>query len=161
MHDFGSAQSIADELVAESQRGDRKREETAGHNLYAEIHMARGEWHEAVAPLEKVLQISQELGDVGIAARAHTKLARTWLELGDTVNAAKHVAHVAAERPANAELLRLQARLAAANGDADAAVRLMTEARLLAGETWQKSDDVLLDDYRTRLPNASQTSTSP
>ena len=161
MGDYDGARSIADEIIADSVEHDRHREETAGHNLYAEIAMTQGQWGDAIPSLEQVLQVSRAIGDSSLAASAHTKLTECWLELGDTDKAATHLQTVLDDRPADADMLRLQARLAAVGGDTESAIELMSEARIRAGEKWRAEDDELLESYRTRLPNPSQTSTEP
>lgn len=141
MGDYDGARAIADALIAESIEHGRRREETAGYNLYAQIYRERGQWNDAVASLEQVLAIAQEIGDAALGAEAHTGLADCWLELGDTQKAATHIELVLAGRPADDDILKLQARLAAATGDPVNAVQLMSEARTLAGQKWQSRDD--------------------
>jgi Flp pilus assembly protein TadD len=123
--------------------------------------MTQGHWSDAIPSLEQVLQVSQAIGDSSLAASAHTKLTECWLELGDTDKAATHLQTVLDDRPADADMLRLQARLAAVSGDTESAIELMSEARIRAGEKWRAEDDELLENYRTRLPKPSQTSTEP
>jgi tetratricopeptide (TPR) repeat protein len=153
MGNYDGARAVADELVADSVANDRRREETAGHKLYAEIHMKRHDWGDAIGPLEQVLEIAQEIGDVGLAADAHVRLSQCWLELGDIPRASTHLQLVLAERPADADTLRLQARLAAANGDIGNAVTVMSEARTRAGESWTEDDDALLAAWQQAATN--------
>jgi DNA-binding winged helix-turn-helix (wHTH) protein/tetratricopeptide (TPR) repeat protein len=148
MGDYDGARSIAEQIIAETAEHDRRREETAGHNLVAEIYMQQGRYEEAIAALEEVLAIALEIGDSGLAASAHGGLGRCWLELGDTEKAATHIGIVVAERPADAELLRLQARLAAISGKPREAARLMADARIRAGERWTADDDQQLASYQ-------------
>ena len=51
-------------------------------------------------------------------------------------------------RPADADVLKLQAQLAAQLGDSDQAVEFMTAARLRAGEGWHDDDNEKLESYR-------------
>jgi tetratricopeptide (TPR) repeat protein len=131
-------------MIADSIENDRRREETAGYNLHAQIHIARSAWAEAIASAERVLAIAQEIGDDGLGAGAHARLAQSWLELEDTDKAALHLQFVLNQRPADADILRLQARLAAATGDHRNAVAVMSEARTRAGESWASEDDEML-----------------
>jgi DNA-binding winged helix-turn-helix (wHTH) protein/tetratricopeptide (TPR) repeat protein len=141
---YDGARAIADEMIADSIENDRRREETAGYNLHAQIHIARSAWAEAIASAERVLAIAQEIGDDGLGAGAHARLAQSWLELEDTDKAALHLQFVLNQRPADADILRLQARLAAATGDHRNAVAVMSEARTRAGESWASEDDEML-----------------
>ena len=152
---MATARAIADEMIADSIENDRRREETAGYNLYAQIHIEKSEWTEAIASAEQVLAVAQEIGDDGLGAGAHARLARCWLELGDTDKAAVHLQFVLNQRPADAEILRLQARLAAATGDHRSAVTLMSEARTRAGESWSSEDDERLAMWQQAADAAS------
>jgi DNA-binding winged helix-turn-helix (wHTH) protein/tetratricopeptide (TPR) repeat protein len=152
---FDGARAIADEMIADSIENDRRREETAGYNLHAQIHIEKDEWTEAIASVEQVLVIAREIGDDGLGAGAHSRLAQCWLELGDTDKAAAHLQFVLNQRPADAEILRLQARLAAATGDHRSAVTLMSEARTRAGESWSSEDDERLAMWQQAADAAS------
>ncbi|MEJ2127629.1 MAG: winged helix-turn-helix domain-containing protein [Woeseiaceae bacterium] len=156
MGNFDGARSIADEMIADSIENDRRREETAGYNLYAQLHIERDEWADAVASLEQVLAIAQELGDDNLGAGAHAGLARCWLELGDTGKASTHLQLVLSQRPADADIQRLQARLAAAGGNFDDAVSLMSEARTRAGESWTDKDEQMLAGWHQALADLAE-----
>ena len=145
--DYDSAAAIADELLADSRENGRRREETAGLNLHAEIFMAREQWQAAIEQLEEVLSISEEIGDNGLAASAHAKLAKSLLETGQIDQAESHINVVLAERPADADILKLQAQLAAVRDQPTVAVEFMTAARSSAGEAWQETDDQALASY--------------
>jgi DNA-binding winged helix-turn-helix (wHTH) protein/tetratricopeptide (TPR) repeat protein len=144
MGDHDGARSIADQLIAESVEAGRLREETAGHNLYAEIHMQRGEWSEAVAALDLVAEIARDIGDNGLVTSAYAKLGRCWLELDDLDKAGVYIRHVLLERPTDADTGRLHARMAAAAGNYIAAASVMRGARSRAGESWTEADEELL-----------------
>jgi len=55
---------------------------------------------------------------------------------------------VTLERPEHPDVLRLQAHLAWARGDAQAAAASMAQARSLAGESWNARDAAELERYR-------------
>ncbi len=55
---------------------------------------------------------------------------------------------VSAERPTDADVLKLRAWLAAESGDAGEAEELMSDARTRAGETWTDEDETVLESYR-------------
>jgi tetratricopeptide (TPR) repeat protein len=109
--------------------------------------MAQEQWQRAIEQLEKVLFISDEIGDTGLAASAHTKLARALLETGQLEQAESHINIILAQRPANADVLKLQAQLAALRDQPAAAIDFMNAARSSAGEAWQDSDDEVLESY--------------
>ena len=157
---YDGARSIADEMIADSIENDRRREETAGYNLYAQIHIERAEWTDAITSLEQVLSIAQEIGDDNLGAGAHARLARCWLELGDTTRASTHLQLVLAQRPADADILRLQARLAAATDDFGNAVGLMSEARTRAGESWTDADEQLLTTWQQAAAELAEAETN-
>lgn len=157
MGDYDGAQAIADELIAESVDAGRLREETAGHNLYAEIHMARGDWNDAVAALELVVEIGHDIGDDGLVTSAYARLGRCWLELNDIDKAGFYIRHVLLERPNDADTGRLNARMAAAAGDFEAAANAMQGARSRAGEGWTADDEELITYYQA---SAGQAATS-
>ncbi len=146
--DYDNATAIADELLTDSRDNGRRREETAGLNLHAEIFLAQEQWQHAIEQLEEVLFISDEIGDTGLAASAHTKLARALLETGQLEQAESHINIILAQRPADADVLKLQAQLAALRDQPAAAIEFMNAARSSAGETWQDSDDQVLESYR-------------
>ena len=117
-------------------------------NLQAEIFLAKGEWQSAIARLTEVLAISEEIGDTGLAAAAHAKLARASLETGQTDQAELQINRNLALRPADAEVLKLQAQLAASRDQPNEALEFMTAARSSAGEAWQEADDQVLQSYQ-------------
>jgi DNA-binding winged helix-turn-helix (wHTH) protein/tetratricopeptide (TPR) repeat protein len=145
--DYDTAAAIADELLADARENGRRREETAGLNLHAEIFIAKEQWQSAIEQLAEVLSISEEIGDNGLAASAHAKLARALLETGQIDQAESHINLILAQRPADADVLKLQAQLAALRDQPAAAVEFMTAARSSAGEAWQDSDDQVLKSY--------------
>ena len=149
--EYATAATIADELLADSRDNSRRREETAGLNLHAEIHLEQGQWQQAIAQLEEYLVISDEIGDHGLAANAHAKLAKAKLETGQIDAAETHINTFLAQRPADTYVLKLQAQLAAAHDESADAVEFMTAARISAGEAWQDEDEQMLEGYRQSL----------
>ena len=145
--DYDNAAAIANELLADSRENNRRREETAGLNLHAEIFLAKQEWQNAIEQLQEVLFISDEIGDKGLAASAHAKLARAKLETGQIEQAETHIDLILAQRPAGTDVLKLQAQLASLKEQPVEAVDYMTAARSSAGEAWQESDDQVLESY--------------
>lgn len=149
--EYATAAAIADELLADSRENARRREETAGLSLHAEIFLEQGQWQQAISQLEEFLVISDEIGDHGLAASAHAKLAKAKLETGQIEQAETHISTYLAQRPADTYVLKLQAQLAAAHDESADAVEFMTAARISAGEAWQDEDEQALEGYRQSL----------
>ena len=146
--DYATAAAIADELLLDSRSNSRRREETAGLNLHAEIFLAQEQWSEAILQLDEVLAIADEIGDTSLAAGAHARVALAQLELGQLEQAEAHIATILEQRPPDADVLKLQARVAIQHDQPALALDHMTAARSSAGEAWQESDDQLLESYR-------------
>ena len=104
-------------------------------NLYADIFADQQQWDSAINELQQVLAIAEEIGDPGLAAGAHANLANALLRVDRLADARSHVDQIAATRADDADVLRLQARIAAKEGLASDAVTLMTAARNKAGES--------------------------
>lgn len=154
--DYATAAAIADELLADSRANGRRREETAGLNLHAEICLAQQQWLEAIPHLDEVLTIADEIGDTNLAVGAHTKLARALLEIPELEQAEAHIDAVLAQHPPDADVLKLQARLAARRDEPGQALDYMTAARSRAGEAWQETDEQLLEAYRDAAATESR-----
>jgi tetratricopeptide (TPR) repeat protein len=146
--DYATAAAIADELLADSRSNERRREETAGLNLHAEVFLAQEKWPEAIAQLHEVLGIASEIGDSGLVADARTSLARALLETGQVEEAEAHIAAILEQRPPDTGVLKLQAHVAAQREEPALAVDYMTAARSSAGEAWESTDDEVLETYR-------------
>jgi Flp pilus assembly protein TadD len=125
-----------------------ERHEAGAISLQAEIQMARGHWSLAIASLEEALVIAERIGDRAVADSARVHLAEALLETGDVERARVHVNSLAHDRTTDADVIVLQARLAAHDGDVEEAARLMVLARTNAGEGWTADDDALLASYR-------------
>lgn len=151
--DFGGAEAIAQELLQVSRERGIDREEAGAIMLWAEIRIAQRQWTQAVDFLQQANDISVAIGDTEIQASVSVDLARCWLELGDIEQAAPLVEFAASSRPTDAEVIKLQARYAAATGENVEAVRLMGLARTNAGESWNDSDDRELERYRVAAEN--------
>lgn len=146
--DYDTAAAIADELLLDARGNNRKREETAGLNLHSEIFLEQERWSDAIVTLDELLAIADEIGDTGIAAGAHARMAQALLESGQPEQAEAHIATILEQRPPDADVLKLQARVAVLREQLDQALVHMTAARSSAGEAWQESDDQLLESYR-------------
>ena len=117
-------------------------------NLHADIFIAQEQWASAIVELEAVLAITEEIGDTGLEASARAKMALALLETNQLADAEAHIDAILAIRPPGADVLRLQARVAALHNDPDQAVEHMTAARISAGEAWDEEDEQTLETYR-------------
>jgi tetratricopeptide (TPR) repeat protein len=154
--DYDTAAAIADELLADSRANGRRREETAGLNLHAEIYLAQKQWHDAIPHLDDVLAIAEAIGDTGLAVGAHARLARALLEIPELEQAEAHIEAILARRPPDADVLKLQARLAAQSNEPALALDYMTAARSSAGEAWEEADETMLESYRDAAATESR-----
>jgi len=146
--DYDGADAIADELLQTARQGDLERQEAGALALQAEVLMARQRWADAAGLLESAIGIAERIGDTALADAAHAHLAEALLELDEPETARTHLGAVTQERATDADLVTLRARLAARDGDAAEAARLMGLARSYAGEAWSREDEVLLESYR-------------
>lgn len=77
------------------------------------------------------------------------KLANAHLDQMDMEAAAPLVGALSGQ-PSNVRSLEVQARFAFLRDDAEAAVRLMSEARTLAGEHWADESETALQKYQEK-----------
>ena len=154
--DYDGAMAMANELLTESRENDRRREETGALRAVAAVHMAEGQYQNAIDNLLEVHAIATEIGDSGIRVSTEIDLADAYLELGDTAAAEPYVSSAAAERPDEAASLKIQARLVALKGNDEEAARLMGLARIAAAEDWTTLDSELLASYRREAGDSSK-----
>ena len=98
------------------------------------------EFNEALARVRETTWASKE-------NTLATKLANAYLDQLDTDAAAPLIGALGGQPP-NVQSLKVQARFAFQRGDADAAVRLMSEAKSLAGEHWADESESALQKYQ-------------
>jgi Tfp pilus assembly protein PilF len=92
--------------------------------------------------------IATEIGDDSVRVATDIELADAYLSLNQADAARQYVEVARTERPEEAGSLKVQARYAAQSGDSQEAARLMSQARIRAGEGWTADDDVRLAAYR-------------
>lgn len=149
--DFEAALEIANELLHAADAIDADRERAYAYALLGEIYIAQSDWVTAIDHLDTAHEIAARNKNAESVTTVSGKLARAWLEAGDTEKARPFIEHVAAARPFEAENIILQAELAAADNRSEEAARLMTLARNNAGERWTAADAELLERYRADL----------
>ena len=146
--DVAAANIIADEMLGFAVERERRYDQGQALVLLAAIHKARGDADDGIRLLEQALDIAAELDDEQLEAEALTSLARAYLDLELPDDAEPHVLRLTQLQPADADTLRLRARLAFFRGDLESAVTEMQRARDRAGETWSPADAERLTRYR-------------
>ena len=154
--DHAGADAIAAELLQFARENEMERHEAGAIALQAEVQMAQQQWQRAIALLEESAAITERIGDTALRDATHQHIAEAHLELDNVEDARRHVDLIADGRADDPDVMVLQARLAAIDGDADEAVRLMAAARTSAGEAWDDDQEALLERYRDAAsqPNA-------
>jgi DNA-binding winged helix-turn-helix (wHTH) protein/tetratricopeptide (TPR) repeat protein len=154
LHD--DALAIAMELLDEARDNNRQRDETAAMRVVSGVYSKLGQHPQALQMLEEAFSIADKLDDTVVKASLHILLAEEYLAIADTDAAAPHVNLAAAQRPEDADSLKVQALFAAMTGNNDDAARLMGFARTNAGEGWSDADASLLAQYRSNAGNNTE-----
>ena len=146
--DYDGADVIAVELLQFARDNEIERHEAGAIALRAEVLMARRQWRQAIALLEETADITERIGETALHDATHQHIAEAHLELGNVEDARRHVSLIAGSRADDPDVMVLQARLAANDGDDAEAARLMTAARTSAGEAWDDDREALLETFR-------------
>ena len=146
--DLDGAGVIAQNLLQTARESEHDTEEARALNLVGEVMLARERFGDAVDAFSEALAITLRIGDGPLVFAARANLTHALLERGDTDDAEPHLDAVALERPEHPDVLRLQAHMAWAHGNAQAAAESMAQARSLAGESWNARDAAELERYR-------------
>jgi DNA-binding winged helix-turn-helix (wHTH) protein/tetratricopeptide (TPR) repeat protein len=152
---YDDALAIANELLNDARENDRQRNETASMQVIAKVFSQRAQHRDAIRIYEEAYEISNRIDDDVVMTSLHIRLAEEYLAANDAVAAAPHVEQAAAERPEDADSLKVQAALASMTGSLKEAARLMGIARMNAGEGWSDSDAALLAEYRAAAAEAT------
>jgi DNA-binding winged helix-turn-helix (wHTH) protein/tetratricopeptide (TPR) repeat protein len=154
--DYDGAESVAAELLQTARENQMERHEAGAIALQAELQMAREQWPQAIALLEESAAITERIGDTALRDATYQHIAEACLALDNVEDARRYVALIEETRADDPQVMVLQARLAAIDGDAGEAVRIMAAARSSAGEAWDDDQQALLESLRAV---ASQTAT--
>ncbi len=145
---FDGAIAIATSLLDRSRDEEKVREESAALRTLAAVHTAQGQNGAAIELLEEALALATSINDTIVQASLHILLGHGYLAIGDIAAATPYVEQASAERPEDADSLKLQAMFEWHRGDTDLAAQLMGIARTNAGEGWSEEDAALLASYR-------------
>ena len=143
------AESTALRVLAASREHDIMSSEVQAMELLGDIELKRGnttaaiiEFSDALTRVRKTTWTSKEIS-------LNTKLANALLDQMK-LEAAAPLVGALSEKPTNVQSLKVQARFAFLRGESDSAVRLMSEAKTLAGEHWADESESTLQKYRAK-----------
>jgi tetratricopeptide (TPR) repeat protein len=112
--------------------------------LLGDIAIARGDTRGAIDEFNAALTRVRETTWTSKENTLEQKLANAYMDQANIEAAAPLIGAMATQEP-NVQALKARARFAFLDGDADTAVRLMSQARELAGEHWaQESEQAFL-----------------
>ncbi len=131
-------------VLDESRDNDLLQPEVQSLELLGDIAVARGDRATAIAEFKAALERVREASWTGKENTLGTKLANVFLDESDIESAAPLIGALSGQEP-NVQSLKVQARYAFDRGNAETAVKLMKQAKLLAGKHWaEESEDTLL-----------------
>ena len=145
---YGGADAIAAELLQFARENQMERQEAGAIALQAEVQMAQEQWQQAIALLEESVAITQRIGDTALRDATYKHIAEAHLELDNVEDARRHVELIENSRADDPDVMILRARLAAIDGNADEAVKIMAAARTSSGEAWDEDRQALLESFR-------------
>lgn len=142
--DTGRAAGIADSLLESADEVRNAGAKARAQWLGGLVAGARGDGDASIAHHLDALAYARDNGDESLRIDAAAALASLYLERGDTARAAVLVEEIRPLSASRQDFMRLDARLAFAQGSRDRALEIMSELRVLAGEAWRPGDDQLL-----------------
>lgn len=143
----GLAETTALQVLESARRQQHVQPEIEALELLGDTALARDDSASAVAEYQAALARVREASWGAKESTLLGKLAEVHLQAGDIAAAAPLVGALGGQQ-ANLRSLKVQARFAWAEGDAARAVKLMEDARALAGEAWDDESEALLATYR-------------
>ena len=143
------AESTALRVLAASREHDIMSSEVQAMELLGDIELKRGNTAAAIIDFSDALTRVRKTTWASKENTLETKLANALLDQMDLEAAAPLVGALSGQ-PANVQSLKVQARFAFLRGDAETAVRLMSEAKALAGEHWADESESALQIYRAK-----------
>ena len=146
--DYAGADAVAADLLQIARENQMDRQEAGAIALQAEIRMAVQQWQTAVELLEQATTIAERIGDDALQDATRQHIASAYFELGEIDRARESIRQIAGSRANDPDVMVLQARLAAHDGQSAEAARLMTNARTSAGEAWTQDNETILEAYR-------------
>jgi len=143
------AESTALRVLEEARQNELMQPEIQAMELLGDIAMERGEVENAIAEYEAAITRVRESTWASKENTLAQKLVNAYLDIGDLDSAAPLVGALGGQEP-NLQSLKVQARFAWIRGDATTAVKLMEQARELAGENWTDESEAAMQQYRAK-----------
>jgi DNA-binding winged helix-turn-helix (wHTH) protein/tetratricopeptide (TPR) repeat protein len=141
------AESTALLVLEESRENDLMQPEVQALELLGDIEAKRGDRPAAISELREALERVREASWTGKENTLGIKLANLFLDESDLDSAAPLVGALSGQEP-NVQSLKVQARYAFERGDAENALKLMQQAKKLAGENWANESETTLLQYQ-------------
>ena len=143
--DHEQAMVLANDLLETARKRNDLRAVGRALQLIARIELATGQTDEAINRMHDALQDAVGRDDSLLVDSLWRDLAGAYLDLGLVDDATEALAAVTpGDDP---ELIRLNARLAHAQGETSRALALMTDLRGRIGESWHADDEALLISF--------------
>jgi len=140
--EFAGRQAAA--LLEEAQQSAHAPAAAGARLLLADVARAAGRDDEAGALLADVLAYARTAGARGLLGEAGVRQAERLLERGEAERAGELLEEIRPYAGTTHRFLRCEARLAAANGDTERALAILTGLRSRAAERWRDADEALL-----------------
>jgi DNA-binding winged helix-turn-helix (wHTH) protein/tetratricopeptide (TPR) repeat protein/TolB-like protein len=145
---WGQAETTALYVLEQSRANELMQPEIQAMELLGDIALARGDLPAATAEYEATLERVRQSTWTGKENTLLHKLANAYMDAQNSEAAAPLIGALTLQEP-NVQSLKAQARFAHANGDRQAALDLMLEAKQLAGEHWAPQSEEILQSYTT------------
>jgi tetratricopeptide (TPR) repeat protein len=143
---FGQVETAALLVLEESREYDYMTSEVRAMELLGDLEMARGDTKAAIAEYEATLTRVRETTWTAKENTLVYKLANAYMDQASLQLAAPLIG-VLSGQSSNVQSLKTQARFAFLRDDSEQAVRLMSEAKELAGENWSGESEETLQKY--------------
>ena len=123
--------------------------EVLAMELLGDIELKRGNIAAAIIEFSDALTRVRETTWASKENSLETKLANAYLDQQEMEAAAPLIGALSGQPP-NVQSLKVRARFAFLRGDKELAVRLMSEAKTLAGEHWADESESALQKYQAK-----------
>lgn len=143
---FVQVETTALLVLEESREHDFMTSEVRAMELLGDLEIARGDTEAAIAEYVATLARVRETTWTAKENTLVRKLANAYMDQADLQLAAPLVGALSGQEP-NIQSLKTQARFAILRDDPALAVKLMTEAKDLAGENWSSASERILQNY--------------
>jgi tetratricopeptide (TPR) repeat protein len=143
---FGQVETTALLVLEESREYDFMTSEVKAMELLGDMEIARGDTEAAIEEYTATLARVRETTWTAKQNTLVHKLANAYMDQAELQLAAPLVGVLAGHEP-NVQSLKTQARFAFLRADSMQAVKLMTQAKALAGDHWSTESEKTLQDF--------------